>query len=300
MQYAHRHGHGNFDDYPTSPQFPLQTTDSRPFTFRHMLHKLYDKDDWFRKVQEALEHSKKEYKSLSESYVAESITEGDSQMEFEDEGVSQSDFFEDDDADRVSPPQPSPDNTQSMVETAIVFSAPPVGRNRSGKILETQIGETGPPGEMTRGSVRAVKKRCIGRRKSLSGLFGDNQSGSTSSEDQKRSSRSGLNLNAWVYDAKTSQQEHCSTDNSLRKSKGRSRAVSVSNAFTDMPSVSQGPLSAGLDVSSSSGLLGVAGNQELAQIGTRAIRVRKRAATAVSSTLGVDMIRLGQKRQLER
>lgn len=47
-------------------EFPLAEEKKYPFTFKHMIHKLYKKEEWLRTVKEALEKSKKDYKPLAE------------------------------------------------------------------------------------------------------------------------------------------------------------------------------------------------------------------------------------------
>ena len=56
-------------------EFQLAEEKKYTFTFKHMIHKLYKKDDWLRTVKEVLEKSKKDFKPLSEYDMKQNLSE---------------------------------------------------------------------------------------------------------------------------------------------------------------------------------------------------------------------------------
>jgi hypothetical protein len=124
-----------------------------------MLHKLYQLDDWAQKVKEVLERSQIEYKSLAE--------QGMEEEEGKVETIAEK----------------SDGHVHFKPGVVIGGSRKPVMRPRSHSVAVVGKGrdysERGPasPGkspthkEPPREEIRAVKKRCVGRRKSMSGLI---------------------------------------------------------------------------------------------------------------------------------
>ncbi|KAJ2917136.1 hypothetical protein MD484_g3280, partial [Candolleomyces efflorescens] len=174
-------------------KFPLANNKQRPFTFRLMLHKLYaTRDDWLQKVQEALEQSKKEYKSLAEQ--ESELEEGACRKGRDGDGV------EDEDTKFRR-------RCKSSVAASTSLSSSP------GPTLTATGPNTGNPG------MRAVKKRCVGRRKSFDGPLS-----LASTADTK------LGLSAWVYEAAIAQLDSDTESNYHRGigSQRRRRSVSAS------------------------------------------------------------------------
>ncbi|KAF8834885.1 hypothetical protein BDN67DRAFT_975684 [Paxillus ammoniavirescens] len=131
-----------------SPTFPLG--ERYPFTFKLMLHKLYDLDEWAEKVKNAVETSKTQFKPLAE-------------------------------------------RVQNAVKEMTGKEKRSVARARSHSVLtpgaKTKLSPMPrpPPTSSARTETsRVVKKRCIGRRKSLSGP---------------------MSTGVWVYDAAISAVE---------------------------------------------------------------------------------------------
>ncbi|KAJ4470139.1 hypothetical protein J3R30DRAFT_3408679 [Lentinula aciculospora] len=134
-----------------------------PFKFKMMLHKLYELEDWRTKVREVLERSQKEFKPL-----AETIHRSESR---EDEGGEN------------GPRGAATTASRVHFSPEFVGNSPPkqMGRPRShtvasesgrGKELASRNVGSAPRVE-PRDDERAVKKRCVGRRKSMSGISGE-------------------------------------------------------------------------------------------------------------------------------
>ncbi|KAL4066193.1 hypothetical protein J3A83DRAFT_4099235 [Scleroderma citrinum] len=119
-----------------SPSFPL--AERYPFTFKLMLHKLYDLEEWADKVKSALEASKSQFKPLAEK-INIAVKEATGKERASDrKGVGRS-------------------RSHSTLAT---------GANRSrisGALRERTTSIAQDEGN------RALKKRCVGRRKSVSG-----------------------------------------------------------------------------------------------------------------------------------
>ncbi|KAJ2929466.1 hypothetical protein H1R20_g7621, partial [Candolleomyces eurysporus] len=195
-------------------KFPLANNKQRPFTFRLMLHKLYaTRDDWIQKVQEALEQSKKEYISLAEQEQLEGSA---------GQGAS------DEDGDRVG----DEDNgdlaaiTKARRRCKSSVAASTSHPSSPGPTFTETRPNTGIPGG------RAVKKRCVGRRKSFDGplnLHGTAGSSNVPSNSNESNTKSGLGLSAWVYDAAIAQLDS-DTESNYHQSAGsqrRRRSVSI-------------------------------------------------------------------------
>ena len=184
-------------------KFPMGR--ERPFTFKLMLHKLYGRDDWAKKVQEALEQSQKEYKPLSECSEdvgvgkwREGCGDGDGgKVDGDVGGRERAGEYLNSAKGRGDQTASSSWRQRSLSAATHSVSNGGMWRNGDGR------------GEMA----RAVKKRCIGRRKSHNGpLNASTQAG-----------------NSWVYDAMISQldrEAHAAERGSLR-GKGRPRSLSV-------------------------------------------------------------------------
>jgi hypothetical protein len=56
-------------------EFQLAEEKKYPFTFKHMIHKLYKEDDWLRTVKEVLEKSKQDFKPLGECALKQNPSE---------------------------------------------------------------------------------------------------------------------------------------------------------------------------------------------------------------------------------
>jgi hypothetical protein len=145
------------EDDASLAKFPLGK--KYPFTFKMMLYKLYQLDDWAEKVKQVLERSQIEYKPL-----AKIGSEEEGQEVMDEEGME----VEDKPSGRVH------------FKAGVVSGGArrPYVRPRSHSVLVLGKGRdvgAGPtsPGRMSKQVVleetRAVKKRCVGRRKSMGG-----------------------------------------------------------------------------------------------------------------------------------
>ncbi|KAF9025356.1 hypothetical protein BDZ89DRAFT_1068377 [Hymenopellis radicata] len=124
-----------------------------PFTFKKMLHELYEMDDWKQKVQDVLQQSKSQYKSLAE------LDKGEKEKKKPVNGAEPRVRFDKD------------------VAVAQVGRTRVVGRARSHTVTgvgkqplspirpDTKVKQPTTP----TGDARVVKKRCVGRRPSIGG-----------------------------------------------------------------------------------------------------------------------------------
>jgi hypothetical protein len=133
-------------------RFPLREK-RYPFTFKLLLHKLYDLDDWAAKVQQVLAASQEQFRSLNSEAPA---TPGGSGCR------------------AISPSSPAGRATFSdeLFGTAPVLESP-TRRLRAQSVLRTKANEGARSGfAMARPPQpsRAVKKRIVNRRRSTSGL----------------------------------------------------------------------------------------------------------------------------------
>lgn len=141
------------EDEVSLAKFPLGK--KYPFTFKMMLYKLYQLDDWAEKVKQVLERSQIEYKPLAE-------TGSQVVVDQEEMGVEEK----------------SNGRVHFKAGVAIAGARRPYVRPRSYSVLvvgkSRDIG-TGPnsPGRAPKQAIleetRAIKRRCVGRRKSMSG-----------------------------------------------------------------------------------------------------------------------------------
>jgi len=176
------------DDEESLANFPLADKKKYPFTFRLMVHKLYKKDDWARTIKEMLEKSKNEFMPLAEKAVVQA-----KQKEQENQLLRESNG------------------------TGIRFKVVPVGaggkrgstvsgvRRRSYSVAGVGSKSyvaisplTKSPGAEERQEVRALKKRCIGRRKSMGGPLNANAEVTTGTNKSR---------GTWVYNATVSSAE---------------------------------------------------------------------------------------------
>lgn len=171
------------------------------FAFKHPIHRLYQKADWAKTVLETIEASRNKYKPLAEQVVYAGAT-GDQENE--------APVGKDDGAVRFKIPT-SPVTGRARRSSVIS------GRKRSNSTASGSSsisGATTPqsPGSASPGSaspyhrsaypkspsvhehpeVRALKKRCIGRRKSMNGL---------------QSQEEGKSRGTWVYNTAVSATE---------------------------------------------------------------------------------------------
>jgi hypothetical protein len=172
----------DYDDEESLARFPLGTR--YPFTFRLMLHKLYQLDDWAQKVKEVLERSQIEYKPLAEQGMEVEKVE--------------------------KPEKKSEGHVHFKQGTTSGGNRRPATRARSHSVAVGGKGrdqsEKGPISpvkspkrykEPPREETRAVKKRCVGRRKSMNGPI---------------STEPGRIGGGWVYDAAVSSVEFTGRD----------------------------------------------------------------------------------------
>lgn len=168
------------EDEESLAKFPLGK--EYPFTFKLMVHKLYRVDEWAKTVKEMLEKSKMEFKPLAEQDKVAEEKRAEEQ-----------------------------DNVTSVDKNTVHFKVGVSngggrrgsvvgGRQRSQSVVVLGPKTVGPaspllksPGSGGQSEFRALKKRCVGRRRSIGGPT-DGESGRIGS--------------SWVYDAAISSAEH--------------------------------------------------------------------------------------------
>lgn len=163
------------EDEESLEKFPLGK--KYPFTFKMMLYKLYQLDDWAQKVKEVLEKSQIEYKPLAEKDEGEQI-EGPTSGDLVQEGRV---HFK---AGVAGPRRPIRPRSHSVSVFGLGRDAGPIMTSPKSPNFRTAIEE----------DKRAVKKRCVGRRKSIGGPL---------SSDVGRVGGVG----GWIYDAAISSAE---------------------------------------------------------------------------------------------
>ncbi|EAU90110.2 hypothetical protein CC1G_12221 [Coprinopsis cinerea okayama7 len=166
----------------SAAKFPLAK--QYQFTFRHMLHKLYGRDDWLKKVQEALEKSQLEYKPLAEKRVEEGPKENlgspKPKIAKHEENLTES--------RTVRKEQPgTPKATRPRFLSASNAGNVPVSGRLAGNADKDRIQD----------EIRVLKRRCVGRRKSMSGV---------------KDTEGGQAGGGWVYDGRGSRFEDRSAD----------------------------------------------------------------------------------------
>ncbi|KAJ7668326.1 hypothetical protein B0H17DRAFT_1209938 [Mycena rosella] len=135
-------------------KFPLGKT--YRFSFRMMIHKLYEVDEWAQKVRDVLKKSQIEYKPLAEREEARKVAAvvapvADGRVHFKTEVTFG--------GKKNMPLAPSRPRSHSVAGPARAFAN-----------VRTPVSPT-PPSPVHDDDARAVKKRCTGRRKSVSGLL---------------------------------------------------------------------------------------------------------------------------------
>jgi hypothetical protein len=170
-------GEEGYEDEESLAKFPLGTR--YPFTFRLMLHKLYQLDDWAQKVKEVLERSQIEFKSLAEQDMEVEKVErprkkSEGHVHFK-QGVASG-------GNRKPATRPRSHSVAVDGKGGEKREKGPISPLKSPKRYRE------PPPEES----RAVKKRCVGRRKSVSGPI---------------STEPGRIKGVWVYDAAVSSIE---------------------------------------------------------------------------------------------
>jgi hypothetical protein len=175
------------------PRFGEEQGKEFRFNFRHMLHKLYPQD-WKAKVQEALEQSKMDYKPLAEKL-----------KDLEKTGSVSTRPSGPKDSERTSvqacrsPGAASKGTRHRSNSTASVMHATPA-------VLARPVGTSrGQAGEL-----RALKKRCVGRRKS----FGEGA--------QRTNEAGALTGGGWTYDGQASHVEDRGTLKDRRRARRQS------------------------------------------------------------------------------
>lgn len=162
---------------PENPIFPLG--ERYPFTFKLMLHKLYDLDEWAEKVKDAVETSKSQFKPLAER-VQNVVRDATASMKEREEKRSSIHPVLGASA-KFKPPPPSTRHPHpAATPRDAMASMKERGEKRS--IVRPVLGASAkfkPPsttkyphsGAMPAKpeASRVLKKRCIGRRKSVNG-----------------------------------------------------------------------------------------------------------------------------------
>lgn len=162
-----------------------------PFTFKLMVHKLYRVDEWAKTVKEMLEKSKMEFRSLAEQ---ETVMKEDQVEE------KQNDLALANKDKNVVRFKVEVSNGSGRRKSVIG------GRQRSQsvivpgpKVAEPASPLPKSPGSEGQSEFRALKKRCVGRRKSMSGpMNGDSVTGRIGG--------------SWVYEAAISSAEHSASE----------------------------------------------------------------------------------------
>jgi hypothetical protein len=140
-------------------RFPLGVK-RYPFTFKLLLHKLYDLEDWAAKVQEVLATSQEQFRSLNSTSPPSSSSGSGS------DGNSS-------DGSRSPISSPGVTFTSPLFGTPpSPLESPPARRRRAQSVLKTKTNESVGPGVMAKPPQpsRAVKRRIVNRRRSTNGL----------------------------------------------------------------------------------------------------------------------------------
>lgn len=174
----------NSDEDESFAKFPLGKR--YPFTFKLMVHKLYRVDEWAKTVNEMLEKSKMEFKPLAEQ---DAVAEEEKAEEEEDD---------------VTAVNKNTVHFKVGVSNGGGRRGSVVGgrqRSQSVVVLGTKLVRPTSPlpkslGSGGQGEFRALKKRCVGRRRSMGGPM------------EKESVGGRITGDSWVYDAATSSAEH--------------------------------------------------------------------------------------------
>lgn len=178
-----------------SPEpFPLMN-EEYPFTFKHMIHKLYKRDIWAQTVKEVLERSKKDFKPLA------------------DKDSQKSHVWIDHDAQNTSRRKSAmmPPGLGTAKRTSLLAKGN--GTRRLSQAvrhdMRAPLSPISPKDPFTSShqaptngeSIRALKKRCVGIRKSVSGIPSIYLDGDVKPED------SGKKGGSFVYASSVSSTE---------------------------------------------------------------------------------------------
>lgn len=177
------------DDEESLAKFPLADKKKYPFTFRLMVHKLYKKDDWARTIKEMLEKSKNEFMPLAEKEAAMQAREREQAKQLPQEGNGTGVRF------KVVPA--SAGGRRGSTAAGVRHRSYSVAGTGS-KVAMAISPPAKSPGAGERPETRALKKRCIGRRKSMGGPL------NASAEVTTGASKS---RGTWVYNATVSSSE---------------------------------------------------------------------------------------------
>ncbi|KAL0574136.1 hypothetical protein V5O48_007825 [Marasmius crinis-equi] len=157
----------------STPEFPRDGK-QYPFTFKMMLHKLYELEEWGKKVKDILEKSQSEYKSLAlqhgdEKSSGDSIT-GCSDVRNDTSTGRRVEFA----VERIIPKKTNmnPIKGSGRPRSQTVASTNGNDRmkendNRNGTGFAGRVSTPRKNATAELGDTRVTKKRCIGRRKSF-------------------------------------------------------------------------------------------------------------------------------------
>ncbi|KAF5353108.1 hypothetical protein D9758_008734 [Tetrapyrgos nigripes] len=156
------------EDTESELKFPLDDQ-SRPFTFRMMLHKLYELEEWGKKVKDVLERSQSEFKPLAETNGTPKRTRAKTVMNprLESRGAMDvNDTMHIHFSPVVKDKSPIKPRSRPRSHTT-VFTTGGRGREIGVRPIMKPVVQKDSQGQ---DNVRATKKRCIGRRKSTTGM----------------------------------------------------------------------------------------------------------------------------------
>jgi len=165
-------------DVESVGKFPLGK--QYPFTFKMMIHKLYELEEWAKKIKEVVENSQMQFKPLGEQEQVEEV---------EEEAKQRSDGHVHFNAGLAV----GRGRRGSLPLTRLrSHSIMGIGKGRdTGNVISVRTQQ--PKFEVDRrDNVRALKKRCVGRRKSMSGPI---------------TGEAGSIGGGWIYDAAISAVE---------------------------------------------------------------------------------------------
>jgi hypothetical protein len=162
-------GRGRSNTVADTSKFPSNGK-KYPFTFKMMLHKLYELDDWGKKVKEVLEKSQTQYRSLAEKEAEEKSA---ASLERKEKGKGK-----------------ETGKVHFAAGSGIGGGRRPTTRGRSTSLGGAAAQKVAPVAKVsTLGEdLRAIKRRCVGRRKSTIRLV----DGKTEQAEPKA---------AWIYES---------------------------------------------------------------------------------------------------
>jgi len=177
------------DEEDSLAKFPLADEKKYPFTFRLMVHKLYKKDDWARTIKEMLEKSKNEFMPLAEKVAMKQAKQKEQENQPPHEGDAAGVRFK-------VVPIPAGGRRGSIAVGVRRRSYSVAGVGPKSYVAISPLPKSPASGEKP--EIRALKKRCIGRRKSMGGPL---NAGAEVATDISKS------RGTWVYDAAVSSSE---------------------------------------------------------------------------------------------